>query len=59
MAEDINYSSEQHDSLTWPEITYLFWCEKCLDYHGTNRCPYDDYDYCPHCGQLMGIRRQS
>jgi len=53
----MNYGSEQHDSIS-PEVTYLFWCEKCLDYHGTNRCLYDDYDYCPHCGQLISIRRQ-
>jgi len=56
MAGDTNYSPEPYDSIS-PEITYLFWCEKCLDYHGTNRCPYDNLDYCPHCGQLMRIRR--
>jgi len=56
MAQDINYSPEQHDSES-PEITYFYWCEKCLDYHGTNRCLYEDNDYCPHCGQLMRLRR--
>ena len=52
MSQDINYSPEQHDSIS-PEITYIFWCEKCLDYHGTCDCPYDDIDYCPHCGQII------
>lgn len=56
---DINYSPEQHDSIS-PEITYLWWCEKCLDYHHEPfypyGCPYDDIEYCPHCGQI--IRRQ-
>jgi len=56
MEKDINHSPEQCDGIS-PEITYLFWCEKCLDYHGTNRCLYEDTNYCPHCGQLMRIRR--
>jgi len=55
MAEDTNYSPEQNDSIS-PEITYFWWCEKCLDYHGKNRCLYDDYDYCPHCRQAMPIK---
>ena len=57
MAEDINYSPEQHDGIS-PEITYKWWCNKCLDYHvGRYDCPYEDFDYCPHCGQFMRIRR--
>jgi len=57
MAQDVNYSPEQNDGIS-PEITYLFWCEKCLDYHnGPYKCPYEDFDYCPHCGQAMSIRR--
>ena len=60
MPQDTNYSPGQHDSLSWPEITYFWWCEKCLDYHtGPYSCPYVDYDYCPHCGQLMRIRRKA
>ena len=55
----MNYSPEQLDSIS-PDIVYtwLWWCEKCCGYHdGQYNCPYDDYDYCPHCGQLMKIRR--
>ena len=48
-----NESPEQHDS-TSPEITFMWWCEKCLDYHDwPHQCPYEDFDYCPHCGQAM------
>jgi len=53
MAKDTNYSPEQHDSIS-PEITYFYWCEKCLDYHSSiHDCPYEDIDYCPHCGQAI------
>jgi len=52
MEKDINHSPEPYDGIS-PEITYIFWCEKCCEYHGTDECPYDDYDYCPHCGQAM------
>jgi len=50
-----NESPEQHDSIS-PDIVYtwLWWCERCLDYHyGPYECPYEDYEFCPHCGQLM------
>ena len=65
MAQDINYSSELPDNFTG-NISYLWWCEKCLSYHHYSYglygelifgCPYDNYDYCPHCGQLMSVRR--
>ena len=57
MERDNNSGLEINDSM-WPEITYLYWCEKCLDYHtGPYSCPYEDFDYCPHCGQLMRVRR--
>jgi len=61
MAIDINYNPEQNDSFSpEPEITYWWWCEKCLNYHiGPYSCPYEDFDYCPHCGQLMRVRRQT
>jgi len=53
MARDINYSPEQYNSIS-TNMTYMWWCEKCLDYHyGQYDCPYEDYEYCPHCGQLM------
>lgn len=60
MARDINYSPEQHDS--WSDnFFYKWWYEKCHDYHyyryglygGISGCPYDDIEYCPHCGQLI------
>ena len=60
MAEDINYSPEQHDGFSG-NLTYGWYCEKCLGYHyyhyGQYQCPYEDYDYCPHCGQRMRLRR--
>ena len=64
MAQNINYNPgqleynpEQLDGIV-PKITYFYWCEKCLDYHtGPYNCPYEDFDYCPHCGQLMRLRR--
>ena len=64
MAKDINYSPEQHDSFS-DNITYQWWCPKCCTYHsyhyglygGISGCPYDDYKYCPHCGQA--IRRDN
>jgi len=52
MARDTNYSPEQHDG--WSEdFRYKVWCPKCLDFHGLYDCPYDDYDFCPTCGQLI------
>jgi len=59
MAQDINYSPEQHDSNSLYCLNNTaWWCEKCLDYHtGRYNCPYEDSNYCPHCGQLMRIRR--
>jgi len=65
MAQDINYSPEQLDNFMG-NISYQWWCEKCLDYHHyycglygeiIYNCPYEDNNYCPHCGQLMRIRR--
>ena len=61
MAEDTNYSSEQNDGIS-PDINinivYQWWCEKCLNYHtGLYSCPYENLNYCPHCGQLMRIRK--
>jgi len=53
MAKDTNYSPEQQDSFS-TDIAYMWWCQKCLDYHyGLYDCPYEDYEYCPHCGQLI------
>ena len=54
MAKDINYSPEQHDGWSEQTIIYQWWCPKCLDYHyGLYDCPYEDYDFCPTCGQLI------
>lgn len=63
MAIDINYSPEQHDSFSDTTGSFCkWWCEKCHDYHYYQYglygqqlygCPYEDYDFCPHCGQLM------
>jgi len=52
MARDINYGSEQHDGES--EHIVIWWCIKCNDYHyGPYECPYEDYDFCPHCGQII------
>lgn len=57
MARDTNYSPEQHDGTSWTDIVYMWWCEKCLDYHvGRYDCPYEDIEYCSKCGQA--IRRK-
>ena len=56
MAQDINYDPKQNDSMS-PEIIYQWWCEKCCGWHyGLYDCPYDDIEYCPHCGQAMPIK---
>jgi len=35
-------------------ITYEWWCPKCNTYHwGSHECIYEDYEFCPHCGQLI------
>jgi len=35
----MNYSPELPDNFTG-NISYQWWCEKCLDYHSTSCCPY-------------------
>jgi len=53
MPRDVNYSPEQHDSISG-HVTYEWWCPKCCDFHSEPYgCPYEDYDFCPHCGQLI------
>jgi len=52
MARDTNYSPEHHDSMS-EDFHYQVWCDKCCDFHGLYECPYEDYEFCPHCGQLM------
>jgi len=48
----------EYERLAKSWIENQWWCEKCLDYHvGHYDCPYEDNDYCPHCGQLMRIRK--
>ena len=56
MARDINYSPEQHDSISedfHDPFICAMWCDKCCDFHGLYDCPYEDYKFCPHCGQVM------
>ena len=63
MAIDINYSPEQHDSISG-DIT-VWWCLRCNEYHVLH-CPLDlingeeydgyqnkNYEICPCCGQLI------
>jgi len=51
------------------EIVYMWWCQKCLDYHYEQYCPRDElesldfanldnrkktyFDICPNCGQFI------
>lgn len=64
MAQDINYSPEQHDSFSM-DIVYSWWCPKCWAYHYTPCCPYISDDelmgtagnaipgICPVCGRPL------
>ena len=73
MSIDINYKNNSYSA---PEqtvkagdinITYMWWCPRCWDYHYGPWCPMDTLgdiipmstepvlipSICPHCGQVM------